>query len=70
MTVGSRTITGGYLRAIRAPLVAGSWCPRSGRPTKAPRTAMVNQRFVDMHAPNQNLVGRTLRAGSRSGRGR
>ena len=27
MTVGVRMISGGYLRAIRAPLVAGTWCP-------------------------------------------
>ena len=27
MTVGTRMISGGYLRAIRASLVAGEWCP-------------------------------------------
>jgi predicted permease len=59
MTVGSRTVTEGYLRAIRAPLVAGSSCPPIRMGDKS-RHAMVNQRFVDMHAPNQNLVGRTL----------
>ena len=59
MTVGSRTVTEGYLRAIRAPLVAGSFCPPFRMDDKS-RTVMVNQRFLDVHAPNQNLVGRVL----------
>ena len=59
MTVGSRTVTEGYLRAIRVPLVAGSFCPPFRMDDKS-RYVMVNQRFVDVHAPNQNLVGRVL----------
>ena len=59
MTVGSRTVTEGYLRAIRVPLVAGSLCPPFRMDDKS-RSVMVNQRFVDMHAPTQNLVGRVL----------
>ncbi|HET7216656.1 MAG TPA: FtsX-like permease family protein, partial [Vicinamibacterales bacterium] len=59
MTVGSRTVTEGYLRAIRAPLVAGSVCPPFRMDDKS-RYVMVNQRFVDMHAPNQHLVGRVM----------
>jgi putative ABC transport system permease protein len=59
MTVGSRTVTEGYLRALRTPLVAGSFCPPFRMDDKS-RYAMVNQRFVDVHAPNQNLVGRVL----------
>ena len=59
MTVGARTVTEGYLRAIRAPLVSGSFCPRFRMDDKS-RTMMVNQRFVDLHAANQNLVGRVL----------
>jgi putative ABC transport system permease protein len=61
MTVGARMISSGYLRAIRAPLVAGDWCPRLKADFKTPRTAIVNQRFVETYAANQNLVGRTLR---------
>jgi predicted permease len=59
MPVGRRTITEGYLRAIRAPLVAGSFCPpfRMGEKSRA---VMVNRRFVDVYAPNRNLVGRAL----------
>jgi putative ABC transport system permease protein len=61
MTVGTRMIGGGYLRALRVPLVAGAWCPALTADAKAPRMVMVNQRFVDLYAPQQNLVGRTLR---------
>ncbi len=60
MTVGTRMISGGYLRAIRASLVAGEWCPALKTDFKAPGTAIVNQRFVEVHAPNQDLVGRSL----------
>jgi putative ABC transport system permease protein len=61
LTVGSRMIGGDYLSALRAPLVAGSWCPPFDANSKAPGAALVNRRFVDLHAPNQNLVGRSLR---------
>ena len=67
MTVGTRMISGGYLRALRAPLVAGEWCQGPKMDFKAPATAIVNQRFVDVHAPNQNLVGRSLWMIRRSG---
>jgi predicted permease len=59
VTVGQRTVTPGYMRALGIPLVAGAWCPapRAG----APSGAMVNRRFVDQFAAGQNLLGRTLR---------
>jgi putative ABC transport system permease protein len=59
ITVGSRTVTGGYLRAIRASLVAGAWCPE---PQLDPPglTAMVNRRFVETAAEGRQLVGRSL----------
>jgi putative ABC transport system permease protein len=60
MTVGWRTVSNGYLRAIRAPLVAGDWCRPLKMDFKAPIMAMVNRRFVDTYANGQNLVGRTL----------
>jgi putative ABC transport system permease protein len=62
MNVGGRMISAGYLRAIRAPLLAGSWCasPPPGD-FAAPRAAMVNRRFVESYGANQNLVGRALR---------
>lgn len=59
---GARMVNSGYLRAIRAPLIAGSWCasPPPGD-FKTPRTAMINRRFVDLHGDRQNLIGRSLR---------
>jgi putative ABC transport system permease protein len=61
MTVGGRMISGGYLRAIRANLLGGSWCPDPTTDPKVPRSVMVNQRFIDLYAPNQNPIGRHLR---------
>ena len=59
VTVGQRTVTPGYMRALGIPIVAGAWCaaPRAG----APLGAMVNRQFVDRFAAGQNLLGRTLR---------
>ncbi len=60
MTVG---IAHGDARAICARFVRRSWpgrCARRCGWTTSRAMAMVNQRFVDVHAPNQNLVGRTL----------
>jgi putative ABC transport system permease protein len=68
ITAGSRTSSAGYLRALRMPLVAGSLCAPSSLDPKAPPTMMVNQKLVDVYAPNQNLVGRTLRMTEGSGR--
>jgi predicted permease len=61
VTAGGRMVSAGYLRAIRAPLVAGAWCPEPVADLTTPGTAMVNRQFVDRHAPGQMLVGRSLR---------
>jgi putative ABC transport system permease protein len=61
MTTGTRTISAGYLRALRVPLLAGEWCPFRPFTSTAPRTAMVTRRFVEVFAQGQNLLGRTLR---------
>ena len=61
ITVGTRMIGAEYLRAIRAPLVAGSSCPELSARSNAPPAALVNKRFVDAHAAGENLVGRTVR---------
>ena len=62
INVGTRTVSGRYLEALRVPLVAGSWCtlPPPGD-FKAPRGALVNRRFVDLHAGGANLIGRRFR---------
>jgi putative ABC transport system permease protein len=70
ITTGARMIGGAYLQAIGVRLVAGSWCPAGVAPLREdlgaasqsmpPLFAMVNRRFVDLHARGQDLVGRTL----------
>ena len=64
-TVGQRTVTAGYLRALSVPLVAGQWCAdvRADFGVKKVRDAMLNRRFVERFAPGQNLVGRRLTFG-------
>ncbi len=64
MNAGERTVTSGYLGALRVPLVAGRWCGApeiGGQATRA--EAMVNRRFVDTYAGGANLVGRELTMG-------
>jgi putative ABC transport system permease protein len=61
MTIGARMIGGEYVRAIGAHLAAGSACQPLTPDVRAPRAALVNQRFVDVNAPGVNLVGRSLR---------
>lgn len=63
-TVGERTVTAGYLQALKIPLVAGSRCPPvepvdSSR--SAPGRAMVNRRFIELYGKGQNVIGRHLR---------
>ena len=62
-TVGQRTVTPGYLRALSVPLAAGQWCadPRPDLDLVRVRDAMVNRAFVDRYGAGQNLVGRRLR---------
>jgi putative ABC transport system permease protein len=60
LTVGERTVTPGYLRALQVPLVAGEWCPEVRYGPAAQHTAMVNARFVDVYASGQNPIGRNL----------
>ncbi len=60
MPAGSRTVSPGYLKAIRAPLLAGTWCPELRTDFTAPRKAMVNRRFVEVYGRGRNIVGRHL----------
>ena len=61
ITVGVRMIGGNYLRAIKAPIVAGAGCPAMTTNMNAPGFALVNQHFVDRHAESHNVIGRRLR---------
>jgi predicted permease len=56
ISVGTRTVTGGYLRAMGAPLVAGDWCPALPLDAKSPPKAMVNRTFAQRHG--FDLIGR------------
>jgi len=67
MSAGARMIGGSYLQAIRAPLVAGAWCPPLAMDFDRPHHAMVNKQFVDTFASGENLVGRSLRVTSNPG---
>jgi putative ABC transport system permease protein len=64
-TVGQRTVTPGYLKALSVPLVAGQWCAdvRADFGTRQVRDAMLNRKFVERFAPGQNLIGRRLTFG-------
>ncbi|HEY7390925.1 MAG TPA: ADOP family duplicated permease [Bryobacteraceae bacterium] len=58
MPAGERFVSPGYLQALRAPLLAGTWCPELRLDFQSPPKAMVNRRFVDVYAHGANVVGR------------
>ncbi len=57
-TVGSRTVSPGYLRALHAPLLAGDWCPELRMDFRAAPKALVNRRFAELYGKGENMVGR------------
>jgi len=61
-TVGQRTVTPGYLRALSIPAVAGQLCDevQPEFSSSKVRDAMVNRRFVEQYAAGQNVIGRRL----------
>jgi len=61
ITTGERSITKGYLKAIGAPILAGSDCPDLRTLAAPPPKALVNRRFVEQFANGRNLVGQHLR---------
>ena len=58
ITSGARMIAGGYFAALGAT-VAGEPCPAE-MPASSSQRALVNRKFVETHAPGQNLIGRSL----------
>lgn len=60
ITTGERSISRGYLKAMGAPILAGSDCPDLRTLLKPPPKALVNRRFVEMFGKGRNLVGQHL----------
>jgi putative ABC transport system permease protein len=61
ITVGERSISAGYLKALGAPLLAGQTCPDLRAMSGASPKALVNRRFADLYGKGRNMVGRRLR---------
>ena len=59
-TVGYRTVTPGYLRALAVPLVTGASCEdvKADLGVTRVREAMVNRAFVERFAGGADLIGR------------
>jgi len=61
LTVGERTVSAGYLQALRVPLVAGEWCGDLRFDFSAPRKMLVNHRFADEYGGAARVLGRHVR---------
>jgi putative ABC transport system permease protein len=61
--VGERTVGGGYLQALRMPLLQGEACGALQADNKAPITAIVNQTFVEKYGKGIPVVGRHISFG-------
>ncbi|HEY6392164.1 MAG TPA: ABC transporter permease [Bryobacteraceae bacterium] len=61
--VGSRTLGGDYIQALRIPVLQGRGCPELRMDFKAPTKALVNQRFVDRFANGASVIGRHISFG-------
>jgi putative ABC transport system permease protein len=61
INTGERSISRGYLKAMGAPLVAGTDCPDLRTLSAPPPKALVNRRFVELFAKGRNLVGQHIR---------
>lgn len=58
-TVATCVISPGYVRTLRASMLAGRDFTDADRSAAAP-VALVNQRFVDTHWPGQSAIGKSL----------
>ena len=67
ITVGTRMVSAGYLRALHMPVLKGSTCPEFSPNQKRPPTAVVNRRFVEA-AGGADLIGRSLSFSSMHGK--
>ncbi len=59
-------VSPGYFRTLRIPLIAGRAFSEQDR-QGAPQVAIVNQAFARQFFPDQNVIGRHVRAGARTG---
>ncbi|HUE24389.1 MAG TPA: ADOP family duplicated permease [Bryobacteraceae bacterium] len=57
ITTGERSISQGYLKAMGAPILAGTDCPNLRTLAVPPPKALVNRRFVELFGRGRNLVG-------------
>jgi putative ABC transport system permease protein len=60
ITTGERSISKGYLRAMGAPIVAGTDCPDLRTLAAPPPKAMVNRRFAELFGKGRSLVGQHI----------
>jgi putative ABC transport system permease protein len=67
VTVGTRMISEGYLRALGFPLLRGSLCPAFNPDPNQPTRAVVNRRFVDA-AGGVDVIGRKVTFSNVGGR--
>ncbi len=61
LSVGVRMVAGAYFDALGVRLVTGESCGPMHTDWDRPRTALVNQQFVDAYAAGASVVGRQLR---------
>ncbi|MGC9951648.1 MAG: ABC transporter permease [Bryobacteraceae bacterium] len=60
ITTGERSISRGYLRAMGAPILAGTDCPDLRTLATPPPKALVNRRFVELFGKGRNLIGQHI----------
>lgn len=58
ITVGERSVSRGYVKALGTPLLAGQSCPEPDAVSGDAPKALVNRRFSDLYSKGENLVGR------------
>lgn len=58
LTVGERSVTSEYFKALGARVSAGGACPDLASVRGGPARALVNRRFVTTYAEGQGVVGR------------
>ncbi|MGH7647154.1 MAG: FtsX-like permease family protein, partial [Gemmatimonadaceae bacterium] len=61
LTVGERSVAGGYFAALGAHVRAGASCPPLATARDNGPKVLVNRRFMDAYGGGRNLVGRFLR---------